>query len=718
MALVLACSCGSGGSGATPVRIDDLRYRIAETPGDDEARRRLARLLAEEGMDGVALGHLEVLERRHALGPADRKLAGKLLGARARARLRRRDPDALADALAAIELDGSAVSEGVMVAAIEARLAHQLRSEGRAEPELLERLRAHAPAHPLLALVAGLNAADARTLGVVGHWLWSHEARALGHRWLERYVERGGGAPEILADYADARRWWDPSERLGLDVQERLARANVIVCGLVNECPDVVRAIDDPDLAAQVGDLAAGTGRTSDPARAAAWVAVTLRRWLDDPSAGWLVRLGERVDLEAIADSHELPVFAAPTLLRASGRTQASERALDEAVSRAPAMPPAQRDVVVAELAVRGDARAWHLEGGPIATRMRARAVALDPALGPVHPVERDTLVLTEDTAFARRLAATWWQLDLDTHVLSARFAIESPTARAFPPWSMRALSPLRSLAAPTRTRLLAIAQAYADNPVRADRLAADWVGASALATPGALEVARLFRGLGDPGRSRQWVEVAAQASPRDPDVAFARGEAAAAVGALSEAEVHFTNAAGLSGDPGAVYARAALAVLGMGRPVWALLYGRRAQELLAPARRQPLYRALVRAAHQLGRGELVAELAPPPAASMPTDATDVDAALASADVLRVRRAAAWNPRDARSRTFLIERVDAAEAGPVAAELALIAMFDPDEEEAVVAAEGLARYFLEQRQPASARIFERLRRAMTASTEK
>lgn len=714
----MAAGAGCGSRAHRPVGVDELRYRIAEAPSDDEARRRLAHALAERGQRGAALEHLEVLIRRDATGPAERTLAAALLVARARARLDRNDPSALDDCEGARGQDPFSVPDALLVRALEARLADELRTQGQASPALLRRLRGLAPKAEVLVIAADPNVAELESVGAAGSWLWSRGVRALAYRWLDSYVQRGGASTAVLVDYSAARRWWRPRGRLGLAVQERLAGANAILCGLVPDCPDVVRALAEPGLDAVLWTSAEGMEPTTDPVRAAAWVVVGLRQWIDDPRAGWLARVAERVDLKRAAAGPALPPFAAATLLRASGgQAEASARALDAAVAQFRELTPIERDVVAAELAVRRDPRAWELEPSPLARRLRARAAALEPALATHSPDAGEAGVLAGATALDRRLAAAWWRLPIDHRALAARLGLVRPTARAASAWASRAMIGLRQVRESERERLLAIIDAFGRDPVRSDRLAAELVSGPVLPTPIALAVADLYRHLGDPGRARQWVEVAGKASPRDPDVLFARGVAAAAVGALSEAEVHFTNAAGRSGDAGDVYARAAESMLALGKPVWALFYGHRAQELMPAQGRHALYRTLRAAARELGRADLVDELGAqlPEVGAPAVDVTDVESALASGDAERVRVAAAWNPRSAAARVFLIERAGAGKGEGLAAELAAIAMFDADDAEAHVAAQGLIRYYLEQRRPAAARVFERLDRGLSAS---
>ncbi|MBT8494763.1 MAG: hypothetical protein KJO07_17030, partial [Deltaproteobacteria bacterium] len=495
-------------------------------------------------------------------------------------------------------------------------------------------------------------------------WLWTAGSKRAGYRWLQAYIERGGRDGASVRLYAEAVGWWR-----GLDaevpamVQTALAEAGATLCGTARDaCPDVVRAVDDPGLARRLWHRTDGLARTRSPIEAAGWVSVGLRVWRDG-GRGWLHNLAQRVDIDAIASAGELPLFAAPTLLRAAGQKQRARAALELAVEGAAILTAGQRQVVAHELAVRGDPRAVGL-GYRIASP-------------------------TDAAVDVRRLNQYWSRLPRGQDGA----------------WPLHATRALES--AGWNQELVAIAARHAVEPAASERLARDYAGSAVLSTARLLEVAELYRGLGDPARCRRWAERAAELAPRDADAVLAYGLCAHASGDGPAAEILITRAAGLSGDAGAVYARAAAELLGRGDPLAALQAGKRGLGLLPRGRQRVLVDVLIEANRRLDRQRQVAELkaALPATAEVKDDSTDRE----GDGVASWWRVATWNPMAAKPRALLLAAGEGAEQLPL--ELAVILVVGPADQ-ARVAAEALGRFFEGRGMDEAVRVVERIGRGI------
>lgn len=133
------------------------------------------------------------------------------------------------------------------------------------------------------------------------------------------------------------------------------------------------------------------------------------------------------------------------------------------------------------------------------------------------------------------------------------------------------------------RAGLTAIADAFLDDPARADRAIEDVLARSIDVAAAAPVVARLMALLGDPARARALWQRAVDADPRDPALRVGLTLAAADVGDADLAMQLAIEAAAASGDGGGTMLALARGLAVTGPPVAALVLARAAFELAPP---------------------------------------------------------------------------------------------------------------------------------------
>jgi hypothetical protein len=209
----------------------ELTIRVLASPRDIAARLALA-TLAEQGRPAEAIEQLEAVYALDGpLGPRwhadDRARLARLLLARARVRLARGAPSALADLERARELgaavgDAEIVSGEIAIATAAVRhVDHRERARGRAT--LARHASARASATAGSATSAGARteeaawrgahaAASPEERGRFGQWLWEIGARREAYEQLARW-HAGTAAPrdeQLQSAYLRAYAWWIP----------------------------------------------------------------------------------------------------------------------------------------------------------------------------------------------------------------------------------------------------------------------------------------------------------------------------------------------------------------------------------------------------------------------------------------------------------------------------------------------------------------------------
>lgn len=641
-----------------------LRARVALHPDDMKARARLARLLVSVGQPGAALRELATVRKYGRLTSDDRRMLAELYLQRFRARLADGDELTHSDAREVQELAPSAgfgpglkptdkeLAEAYFVAA----LAAYRRANQWSAPEArrwLQRAAQLAPGDPRLSGL-DMDTAAIEDLGEYGRWLWRGNARRAALTALDQYVERGGREPFTLTSFVAARRWWgqaDPRYRLDRYTRLELAGLGVSVCP-ASAAPTAVGcrgtlwsvAVGAADVAAEVRARAtaaewyvSGEELTAEDARA--WAVLAIRGFLRGEGAA-TVWLREQVDVAQASNLGEMLGAASPLFLRSVGRFEEARRALERELraSAGHSRQDGERLLLAFELAIHRHERAAEFGAAP-------------STAGP----------LSDDFATLARLRAR----------VSVLPAILGEPRRGN--WTER-----WSDGASVDPQLFAIAGAYFYEPALADRKAREYVEGHVYVGRRAPAVAVLFAALGDEARSIYWWERAVDLSPRHSGHLFELACAAARMGDLPRARVHFTATSVDSGDAGAAAARAGRWLIRLGHDLEAIHLAKIALSVTAPAERAALVRSTSAAMERLGRTReavLLSNTLPARrhrvsggyrSGATLRDATDVEAALEWAgrkagagregrDAMAV--ALAWNPGAERLQSALLSRV-------------------------------------------------------------
>jgi len=635
---------GAGGARA------ELEIRVLDDPRDVQARLALARLADEAKRPSQAIEQLEAViglggpigTRWHA---EDRARMARLLATRGRVRLARGAASALEDlqrargfgaVVGAEELDRASAAIAL------ARLRH-VDAKERARGQLA------------LAGLAGATFADAswvgakpapvpRDRGMFGIWLWERGARRAGWEalaaWRATTSVKGG---PIHDAYLRAFAWWHPLDASPPEEADRLGPERCRFAGA--DCDPIAAVAGDPGERAAILAAPLPATRTTDPAAAAAWLALTLPQALRG-EVSWGAAIAARVELPAV-ELADVPPYAREALARLTGRSAPS--LVDGALGE---LRPVERLVVAA----------GRVLGGASAAHVRA-------ALGELAPSGEGAALL----------------------------AMVTPTSAPAPrlPYETAAAAFVDARGEVVVT-LEPVIEAYRRDPAIADRLAHALVAQADDAAAAQAALGALFEALADPARARAAWEAAAAASP---EPAFVRGlaRAAARAGDPDAAMIHGTAAAAAAGDPAAVWIELARALDGVRAHVHALEAARSAIDLAGSDTLAAALDIAATASIALGRSEQattlaarLARLAPVGHGSRrgpddPTDAvTPLAAARAGSTVSTVARlwvASRWNARDVAIRAALLAAIaiDDPRRRVVVGELVALAA-DPDPE--------------------------------------
>ncbi|HUH05908.1 MAG TPA: hypothetical protein VML75_28155 [Kofleriaceae bacterium] len=683
-----APGCRSAVKPATPpgaesdlgAAIEELRFRIAGSPRDLSARLGLARLELRAQRPGAALRHYLVVADAATLGRADREALAALLVTRAEARVGLGDGDARDDLQRASALDPEVSISGELrheAAAANVLAALRTMDMDRARARLEEL----APEDPRRAF-ADPDGAALPALAEAARWAWDGGARRAALASLVRYRERGGGEPDLLRRYAEARAWWTGPEGLDYLARNDLATRGVELCAIALRVDELGCALSvaaaDPDRALELDRRArALQWRSAD----VAWVRIAMAGWVAGEHPGWLTEvLARTVPATTAVD---ITQAGAATMTRLGGDGARADDVLRSQLRRTDQWSPADRAVLIAEaaLAAREDdidalLSAGTVDDGWIAALRGADAsgnpsrlrmlVGGAPAAARERFLRDRGALIALQTRADRERAARWLAIVGQLgYAPAARRLAEALGAELPRPRG----APLGSVAVPGEPALDALARAYERDPSMADRLAGDYAdGAPAIAERGPA-IASLFARLGDPARALDWWEAVARSSPHHPRYQLALAQAAAAAGDPTRAMVHATRAASRSGDAGMTYRTMTRTLLAHDAPAEAMLAARSALSLSAPAERVEVLALVERAAQALGRGD-EAEAArgardaivhggpreAGAAAATVAVAVPLEGAWAPDRVEELTAAAAWNPFDLEVRRRLLLR--------------------------------------------------------------
>jgi hypothetical protein len=682
---IVGCIVGCGVRAPSPVDVTalvqrrgpvearrDLEIRVAEDPRDVGGRLALAALNEQVGRPSAAIEQLEAVvalggpigTRWHA---SDRERFGRLLVARARARIDRGAPAAVADLSRAKEL-GARVESGDVARAKRAvaivRLRHADTKERAAGKQLLRELAALPDAEPSW---RGADAkASAVQRGELGAWLWSRGARRAAWDELAAWHDatKSPRDERLHTAYLVARAWWTPFDGPAPGTEDLVGPARCAFRAASCDPAELVAAPDAIALAALVDAL---TPRTADPETAAAWLAITLRQALRGDAA-WGPAFVARVDVAAIP-TDRMPEATRSAFARLAGRV---DRDVDVSVPSRD-LPADTRLVIAAGRALRG-----------------TTAAAVRGALGELA-----------DTGDGRALVRV---------VEAVTDPVEHAHATAAVAYA-RARAPYGPDAAVLRT----IVDGYLRDPLIGDRLGRDAVAAATDAAAAHAALGALFDALADPARARVAWQAAADASPEPASLA-GLADALARANDPDATLIAATAAAAASGDPAVVWLAVARSLEGTGEHVHALEAARTAMELAGPAVHAHAIETAIAASRALGRASQVDELlarraqvAPPPPTARDVavhradvaghradvavyrandDPTDAASALVAhrarpsvATIARLWTASRWNPRDVATRAALRAVLAADDTRRIVIDRELVALAaDPDAE--------------------------------------
>jgi hypothetical protein len=151
---------------------------------------------------------------------------------------------------------------------------------------------------------------------------------------------------------------------------------------------------------------------------------------------------------------------------------------------------------------------------------------------------------------------------------------------------------------------LLAIENAYVQDPALADRMSRRFVDADVYGSRRLAALTELFHRLGDSSRAKAWAIELASLSRGMPSFSLAAGLACAFAADLGPANQYFVSAAAASGDPGRYWALAARALRRAGHHLSAIAANRRALALTAEGRDLRILFELNLAQRALGRSK------------------------------------------------------------------------------------------------------------------
>lgn len=628
----------------------ELEVRVIDDPRDIQARLALAKLADEAKRPTQAIEQLEaVIALGGPIGTRwhdeDRARMARLLAIRGRVRLARGASTALDDLQRArgfgAKVDDEELQRATAAIAI-AQLRHVDAKERAKGQRTLGELSGTPFADPTW--LGAKPEPVPRDRGLFGIWLWERGARRAAWEaldaWRAATPVKGGSIHDA---YLRAYAWWHPldapppstADLVGPDrCRFAIAACDPVaaLAGLPTERAAMMTAplptrSATPTSAAGLraptnAEASAPTVvRTTDPAVAAAWLALTLPQALRGEVA-WGAAIAARVDVAAI-ELAAVPPYARTAFAQLTGRSAAGlgDGALAEL--RTP-----ERLVVAAGRVLDGASTA-HVR---VALGDQATAVEGVELLAMVAPANRPEPRLVFEAAV--------------TSFVDARGEV------------IATLEP--------------VIAAYRTDPTVSDRLARDLVAQAddAAAALGALGA--LYEALADPARARSAWEAAAALSP-EPTLVRGFARAAARAGDPDAAMIHGTAAAAAAGDPATVWIELARALDGVRQHVHALEAARSAIDLAGLDTLGAALEVAASASSALGRSEQAAALqarrarlapvviAAAAGSSDPTDAaTALAAARSSSTVSAIARlwvASRWNSRDVVIRATLLDAI-------------------------------------------------------------
>ncbi len=639
----------------------DLEIQSLANPRDVGARLAIAELDERIGKPAEAIDELDTVETLGGpLGTrwhdADRVRLGRLLIARAEARLARGAPSAFDDLQHARKL--GATVPAVLLARARAAAAlvdlmhvdAGVRARGRAALAVLDDADGADPswrgAH------ANASPADHAAFGA---WLWQHGARREAYEQLDAWHAATPTRDERLQTfYLRALGWWSPMWLGEAPLPPPADLVGPERCRFSNAC-DARTIVDDPDAARAL--LGAPIGPpTDDPTAASAFAVITLRGALHGEGA-WGRAFVARVEVGKLHEDALAPPLRS-FVARLAGR--APSRVTDGEIAAA---PPGLRLVAAADRALAGES-----------------VQAVRAALGPLAEDDDGRALLAIAAPAVPYLGA-------------------DPAAAAAARYAHARVAMHGDAGVPSEAALLAIARAFRRDPEIAVRLGRELVASAFDAALGHAAVGALFDAVGDPARSRvEWQ--AAYDDSHEPELAIGLALSVARTGDGDAALVDASTAAAASGDPGATWVAISHALFTGHRTVDALTAARSALDLAGPDALPDALDAAAVASRELGRAAqadaLVAQrarLAPPTAHAIadPTDAAAAFEALrqtaTASTIARAWVAARWNPREVELRAALLDAIarDDPRRAALIADLVALAG-DPDPERGLAAA--------------------------------
>ncbi|MDQ3334358.1 MAG: hypothetical protein M4D80_04290 [Myxococcota bacterium] len=597
--VVFAAALIAGCGVAAPSRVDlaalvkrfgpvdarhELELRIVKDPKDIAARLGLAKLCDEQGRPSQALEQLEAVLRYG--GPIGTRWHDEDRARFARLLAARGRVRVARGAPTALADLQRASEYGAKVADDErARAQHAL---------AIVKLR-HVDAKERAAGLALL--ADApREPGELGIWLWSIGAKRAAYEALAAWhaAARAPRDERIQRAYLVARAWWTPIDGAPPAAGELVGpeRCRYDQC---NPWDLVQNGVSSDAIDA----LLATSTKTSDPEAAYAWLAITLAQSLRGEGS-WAEQFAARVDLTALSID-KLPPGGRAAFALVTGREAVPDAGSDRSTPG--------RYLAAAVAAFRG-----------------AKPDDVRALLGP--------LADTPDGAAVLAIAST-----------PAGDIVEAPYRAAVTRFIQARVREERTV---DRQRAKAMLDAYARDPVKADRIARDVVAEFADAAAGHAWVGALYDAIQDPARARTSWHAATDASPGEPMFVRGLAEAIARANDPDAALVIATQAAAASGDPSPVWIAIAEALHANGSDVHALEAARYAIDLATADTAARAFEIAIAASEALGRTQQAnglrtrrATIAPLP---VPPREADADA----------WRASRWNPRDVALRAALL----------------------------------------------------------------